>query len=929
MKNILSFLLVLVYCAAAAQTGTQRMYLSGVDKDHTVDWSFYCTEGRHSGVWTTIPVPSNWELQGFGKYNYGLDKDSVKGHEQGLYKYKFLVPAAWKGKEINIVFDGSMTDTEVKINGKKAGAVHQGSFYRFTYAISGLLKYGKENLLEVRVSKESANHSVNMAERHGDFWIFGGIYRPVYLEAMPKEHIAAHSLDAAGDGHFTAALRLSGVHTEGQLTATVYSLSGERVGDGLSAAVHAGDTLVRLSGNFPGIASWNPETPNLYKVIYTLSTDGKPVHVVEQRFGFRTVELRERDGIYVNGIRIKFKGVNRHAFWPSSGRTTSKELSIEDVQLIKDMNMNAVRLSHYPPDEHFLDVCDSLGLFVLDELTGWHHAYDTEVGSKLVKEMIVRDVNHPSIVIWDNGNEGGFNFDLDHLFDELDIQHRPLIHPWAVFRYTDTQHYINYDYGNGTHAHGHDIYFPTEFLHGLYDGGHGAGLSDYWESMWHDPLSAGGFLWVFSDEAVVRTDKNGVLDSDGDHGPDGILGPYREKEGSFFAIKEIWSPVKIERREITPAFDGKFTIANRYFYTNLNKCRFEWKMKGHGHVDSGAVAGPDVMPGASGTLNLSLPANWANYTVLSLVAKDPTGRVIYKWSWPIERPATVASRLVDTAGSTVPVLKEEDTTFVVSAGSVTAVFGKKSGRLVQVKNEKGIIPFNNGPVLVAGVVDFATVKASQRGSSIFIEARGAKESLCSSLKWTIYPSGWIKMDIRYFPPDYEYSLLGVSFDYPEKGKDSVSGIEWMGDGPYRVWKNRMQGVTVGTWNKTYNNTVTGEGDGTHRDEAKLIYPEFKGYFSHFYWMKLKTAAQPFEVVCASEDVFLRLFTPASPVKAYNVVPAFPDGAISFMQAIPPIGTKSQKAEKMGPSGAKSMYYDYSHSADYAKEIQLYFNFTGK
>src|SRR5882762_4821915 len=165
---------------------TEKMWLSGTGNDHTVDWPFYCTEGRQSGKWTTIPVPSNWELQGFGKYNYGLDKDSVRGHEKGLYKYNFQAPAGWKGRNVNIVFDGSMTDTEVKINGKSAGGVHQGSFYRFKYDISGLLRYGKSNLLEVTVAKESANRSVNMAERHCDFWIFGGIFRPVYLEASPR-----------------------------------------------------------------------------------------------------------------------------------------------------------------------------------------------------------------------------------------------------------------------------------------------------------------------------------------------------------------------------------------------------------------------------------------------------------------------------------------------------------------------------------------------------------------------------------------------------------------------------------------------------------------------------------------------------------------------------------------------------------------------
>ena len=919
---------------------TQTLYLSGTGNDHTVSWQFYCTEGRQSGKWTTIPVPSNWELQGFGKYNYGLDKDSVRGHEKGLYKYTFTVPDNWKDRVVDIVFDGSMTDTEVKINGKAAGAVHQGSFYRFRYDISRLLHYGKKNLLEVTVAKESANRSVNMAERHCDFWVFGGIFRPVFLEASPRRHISGLAIDAKADGHLVAKVRLEGLGggkdaraatsneahaaTGDQLTAQLYTLKGDAVGDALHTVVHAGDTAAILEGTLAGALTWTPESPNLYKIAVTLSGNDGTGHIVWQRLGFRTVALRERDGIYVNGTKIKFKGVCRHSFWPSSGRALNKELSILDVQMMKDMNMNAVRMSHYPPDDHFLDVCDSLGLFVLDELTGWHHAYDTEVGSKLVKEMIVKDVNHPSIVLWDNGNEGGFNFDLDTLFDQLDIQQRPLIHPWAVFRHMDTQHYINYDYGNGTHLHGHEITCPTEFLHGLYDGGHGAGLRDYWEQMWHDPLSAGGFLWDFSDEGVVRTDRNGELDTDGDHGPDGILGPYREKEASYYTIKEVWSPIAIAHREITPAFDGKFSIENRFFYTNINQCRWAWrleKLAGPGATMelSGEPNSPDILPGQQGILSLALPAGWQQYDVLYLSAKDSYGREIYTWSWPISRPDAVALRIVDTVASAAAVFAENDSSYMLSAGGTRAMFGKKSGLLLQVRNGEVELPFSNGPVLSAGAAEPLQTNWRQEGKNIVLESIFSKASLCQGLKWTMYPSGWLKMEIRYFPPEYEYSLLGINFSYPAEGQ--VKGISWMGDGPYRVWKNRMEGTTLGVWNKAYNNTITGQG--------ACIYPEFKGYYSNFYWMKLETAGPPITVVCASEDVFLRLFTPANPAHVYNIAPPFPSGELSFMQGIPPIGTKSQKPEKMGPSGQKNMYYDYGKSAAYAKEIILYFNFSGK
>src|SRR5476651_2098729 len=605
-------LLIALLIASALKTyaqETQKVFLSGTGSDHTVSWQFFCTEGRNSGKWTTIPVPSNWELQGFGKYNYGLDKDSLKGREKGLYKYDFNVPATWKGKAVNIVFDGSMTDTEVKINGKSAVATHYGSFYRFKYDISALLNYGKSNLLEVTVSKYSANAAVNNAERKADFCVFGGIFRPVFLEAFPPSHIKQNAINAKANGSFKANLKLSSAKS-GVVTAQVYTFSGQKFGAAASAQIKNGDTIAHIKTTITSPKLWTPEFPNLYNVVFTLVQNGKVVHTVKQRFGFRTIELREHDGIYVNNVKIKFKGVDRHSFWPTTGRALNKMRSIEDVKLMKDMNMNAVRMSHYPPDDHFLDACDSLGLFVLDELTGWHNYYDTQVGSKLVKEMLVRDVNHPSIVIWDNGNEGGFNIDLDHLFGDYDIQNRPLIHPWAIYKGINTQHYINYDYGTGTNLHGHDVAFPTEFLHGLYDGGAGAGLDDFWELMWHTPISAGGFIWVFADEDVVRTDKNGELDSDGDHAPDGILGPYHEKEGSYYAIKEIWCPVHMEPRDITPAFNGSFRLENRYFYTNLKQCTFSYKLadldgpyqKATAPAKTGTIASPDVAPGQFGKI---------------------------------------------------------------------------------------------------------------------------------------------------------------------------------------------------------------------------------------------------------------------------------------------------------------------------------------
>ena len=191
-----------------AQTNEKEViYLSGIDNTHTKTWNFFCTDGRKSGYRTTIEVPSCWEQQGFGNYEYGRNNYTFgrKYHyvsEQGQYDYNFQIPDAWKNKEVYIVFEGSMTDTEVKINGKSAGDKHQGAFYRFKYNITDKLQFGSANKLEVSVSKLSADESVNRAERYGDYWNFGGIFRPVYLEAYPKEHIERIAIVAKADGNF-------------------------------------------------------------------------------------------------------------------------------------------------------------------------------------------------------------------------------------------------------------------------------------------------------------------------------------------------------------------------------------------------------------------------------------------------------------------------------------------------------------------------------------------------------------------------------------------------------------------------------------------------------------------------------------------------------------------------------------------------------
>jgi hypothetical protein len=897
-KILLPVFLLFISITSFAQS-TQVKYLSGTDKDHTVQWDFYCTGGRQSGKWTQIAVPSNWELQGFGTYNYGHDK--VKSNEQGLYKHEFLA-GNWQGKKVFIVFEGSMTDTKVMINGKQAGPIHQGSFYRFKYDITGLLKPNAQNLLEVTVDKTSANASVNDAERKNvDFWVFGGIYRPVYLEIVPETFIDRTAVNARADGSFQLDVYPQNLHGDETIEAQVQKLNGENIGKSFSVAAGTTQDHLELKSSFNKPLLWSAEFPNLYQVIVTIKNKQGILHRVKQKFGFRTVELRVNDGLYVNGARIILKGCNRHSFWPETGRTLSHPVHLMDVKLMKQMNMNAVRMSHYPPDQDFLNVCDSLGLYVLDELTGWEAKYDTIVGHKLVKEMVVRDVNHPAILFWDNGNEGGWNRALDNDYGLYDPQKRTVIHPWERFNGTNTKHYPDYNYIVKSVATEQDVFFPTEFMHGLYDGGAGAGLDDFWSLMLTHPHGAGGFIWALLDEAVIRTDKNNTYDGDGNHAPDGIVGPHREKEGSFYTIKEIWSPIYINPQPIDKTFNGKIAIENRYSFTKLSQCKFKWQLVKFPSAQSKSTASViiaagiplplELNPGEKGMLNLHLPTTWAKSDALYLTAYGPNNEELFTWSWAITSPVAKAS--VALAKSAIK-SSETDKELVVTNDGIKYYFDKNTGYIEKVAKPKTDISLSNGPVL-AGVnttLKSFTHKAINKQYVVEADYEGAGSL---HVKWTFTPGHPVKLDYTYTQQG-DADFMGITFNYPE---EKITGMKWLGRGPYRVWKNRLRGQKFGVWQKAYNNTITGQ---------TWDYPEFKGYHAEVNWVVIQNKESPFTVYTDNKNMYLQMLHPAreqDALKQNYVEPPFPEGSIGFLNGISAIGTKFQPAKVMGPQSQKN------------------------
>ena len=895
---------------AMAQT-TETIYLSGKGTDDAVMWDFYCTDGRQSGEWKQIPVPSNWEFHGFGQFTYGHYADPKERlNESGLYKYRFQVPAEWKKRKVNIVFDGSMTDTEVKINGRSAGPKHQGAFYRFRYDISRLLKYGGENLLEVTVHKASSNQTVEQAERNADFWVFGGIFRPVWLEALPQKHIERVAIDARADGNFRMDVFLGKMMNKGELVAQVKTMDGRDYGSPIRKPIHKQDSLC-LDATFASPALWSSEFPNRYQVEVTLLENGQLKHRLTEKFGFRTAELRPGDGFYVNGEKIRFKGVNRHCHWPTSGRATNATISLNDALLIKEMNMNAVRMSHYPPDKHFLEICDSLGLYVIDELTAWQYPpYDTEVGQKLVREMITRDVNHPCVVMWGNGNEGGFNFELLPQYARYDIQKRKVIHPWLEEKDVNTFHYIPYGVATNYFFDDKKVFFPTEFMHGLYDGGHGAGLDDFWNLMLDRPLSAGGFLWDLADQGVVRNDRNNEMDTDGNHGADGILGPYREKEGSFYTIKEIWSPIYIEGMDYLPlSFDGRMKVENRYHFANLDQCRFtaEWVKwdypTGQSKVQPTKVEVPSVAPGLTGYLRIKLSEDWKDYDMLRLKAVDWEGKEIYTWTKTITPASKYADQLVETQGESAQCTENgNEITYV--KGNTTLVVDKQKGIINRIEVDGKVLPLTGGPRFSVGELEVSKMGLDGNNGQVtfWFKKEGSKRQARNYIRISLLPSEWVKIDYS-FDVGGHYPHIGVTFDFPE---ETVKSVKWLGNGPYRVWKNRMKGVAFGLWEKDYNNTLTGE---------SWEYPEFKGFHSKLYAADLSTTLGTLKIVAEEDDLFLHLFTPGKQVQRNNdnTLGVFPNGQLSVLNAISPVGTKFKNARELGPQSQPNQMVSSDHA----------------
>jgi beta-galactosidase len=597
------------------------------------DWSFRWTQDPQSApedfylpnfdgsAWKTIPVPSNWQMHGYDQprymaADYGFDISRLPGVPEknpvGSYRKSFTIPADWQGKQVFINFDGVDSAFYLWINGQMVG-YSQDSRLPAEFDITAYVHPG-ENLLAARVYRYSDGSYLE----DQDMWFLSGIFRDVYLFAVPKVHLRDFWVRTRLDQNYRDAalmVRLNVMNYGSQMaslhTVDVSLYDGETLMEGWPhtelIVAGAGQELelefTRLVSN---PRKWTAETPHLYTLLLALKNPaGQVLEVLQTRVGFRSVEIKDGK-ILVNGVAVYFRGVNRHEHDPATGHAVTVESMVEDILLMKRFNLNAVRTCHYPDDPRWYDLCDEYGLYLIDEANieshgvwdrltkhpDWKTAF-LERGSRMVE----RDKNHPSILIWSLGNESGSGPNHVALADWIHQRDdtRPLFYDSAGDEaYVDilSRMYPKVDVLEKLAQKPGETrpFIMCEYAHAM--GNSPGNLKEYWNIIEKYPRLRGGFIWDWVDQGIRRFTDTGEewFAYGGDYGDEpssfsfclnGIIFPDRKIKPAMWEVKKVYQPVKIEALDLEK---GTLRITNRYGFLSLAGLDIYWKVKADGQV---------------------------------------------------------------------------------------------------------------------------------------------------------------------------------------------------------------------------------------------------------------------------------------------------------------------------------------------------------
>ncbi|NGP89069.1 DUF4981 domain-containing protein [Aliifodinibius halophilus] len=597
--------------------------------------------------WDEITVPGNWELQGFGtpiytdvEYPFPANPPFIPSdyNPVGSYRRSFSVPADWKKKNIVLHIGAAKSAMYVWVNGEKVG-YSQGSKTPAEFDITPHLKEG-ENTLALQIFRWSDGAYLEGQ----DYWKVSGIERDVYLYARPKLHIKdlehrASLVDDYTNGKIEVKTDLANNAKdvqEGTLGVQLLTDDGETAfKKQKSYSINTEKSKsITVSAKVPNPKAWTAETPNLYTLLVTLKDeDGDTAEVVQSKVGFRSVEIKNGQ-LQVNGKPIYLRGVNRHEHDPVTGNYLSTEQMVKDIKLMKQFNINAVRASHYPNDPRWYELTDKYGLYVIDEANVETHGLQTHPDGfaaiadnpdwkaaimDRTKRMVERDKNHPSIIIWSQGNESGFgsNFKAGYRWIKQRDPSRPVQYEpaWRT-EYTDIAapmyHQIEEMLEYVDDGVRQKPMILCEYAHAM--GNSVGNLQDYWEVMKSHQNFQGGFIWDWVDQALLKRNEEGEkywayggdypepIPNDSNFVANGLVQADRSLKPHIWEVKKVYQPINFEKLDLPT---GKIKVSNEYGFRNLNEFELSWIIEENGEViQSGTLPAVDLPGGKSTQLTI-------------------------------------------------------------------------------------------------------------------------------------------------------------------------------------------------------------------------------------------------------------------------------------------------------------------------------------
>ncbi|MCH5239128.1 MAG: DUF4981 domain-containing protein [Muribaculaceae bacterium] len=590
---------------------------------------FFMVDFNDAG-WDKMPVPGMWELNGFGDpiyvnigYAWRNDFENnppyvpVKKNHVGSYRKEIKIPADWNGKDIIAHFGSVTSNIYLWVNGKFVG-YSEDSKMEPEFNITKYLKPGQENTIAFQVFRW--NDGTYLEDQ--DFWRLSGVARDSYLYSRSKEayiediRVTPDLVNGYKDGVLDVNIKIKG---DAKVTLSLTNPEGENVGK----AEVRGNGNKQVKMEVADVERWSAETPELYTLTATVEKKGKVTEVIPLKVGFRKVEIKDKQ-LMVNGKPIIIKGADRHELDPDGGYVVSRERMLQDLRIMKENNINAVRTSHYPNDNQWYDLCDSVGIYVVAEANLESHGmgYGEESLAKRPdwqkahmernQRNVARNFNHPSVIIWSMGNEAGdgINFQEVYKWIKNEDPSRPVQYERAELNeWTDIvcPMYASPDWVK-KYAENPNSYRPLiqcEYNHVM--GNSGGGFMEYMDLTRKDSINQGGFIWDFVDQGLRGVGKNGemIYTYGGDYNPydasdqnfcdNGLISPDRELHPHMLEVAYQYQNIWAKPEDLSK---GKVSITNENVFTDLSNYILKWSLLDNGkEIETGMIDNLDIAPG--------------------------------------------------------------------------------------------------------------------------------------------------------------------------------------------------------------------------------------------------------------------------------------------------------------------------------------------